>query len=60
MSEQAREANAELYDALWQTFVGRIEQQRTIDCLLGGTIDDFKAMLAENEDMALHQRRSRR
>lgn len=54
MSEQAREANAELYDALWQTFVGRIEQQRTIDPrLLSGTIDDFQAMLAENnEDMA--------
>ncbi len=54
MSEQAREANAELYNALWQTFVARVEQQRDIDPrLLSGTIDDFQAMLAENnEDMA--------
>ncbi|WP_258806895.1 signal peptide peptidase SppA [Pseudidiomarina sp. CB1] len=55
MSEQAREANAQLYDALWQTFVTRVEQQRDIDPrLLSGTIDDFQAMLAENnQDMAL-------
>lgn len=54
MSEQAREANAELYDELWQTFITRVEQQRAIDDrLLSGRIDDYQALLAENnQDMA--------
>ncbi|MGQ4275944.1 signal peptide peptidase SppA [Pseudidiomarina sp. E22-M8] len=54
MSEQAREATAELYDALWADYVNSVQQLRTIDPrLLSGTIEDFKAVLAEsNEDMA--------
>lgn len=54
MSEQAREASAELYDALWADYVTSLQQLREIDPrLLSGTIEDFKAVLAENnEDLA--------
>ncbi|MDN7123648.1 signal peptide peptidase SppA [Pseudidiomarina sp. 1APP75-32.1] len=54
MSEQAREASAELYDALWTDYLNSLKQLREIDPrLLSGSIEDFKAMLADsNEDMA--------
>ncbi|CAB0149918.1 Protease 4 [Pseudidiomarina piscicola] len=54
MSEQAKEANAELYDALWADYTSSLQQLREIDeRLLSGTIDGFKAVLAESdEDMA--------
>ncbi|RUO60373.1 signal peptide peptidase SppA [Pseudidiomarina insulisalsae] len=54
MSEQAREANAELYDALWSDYIAIIAQNREVDPrLLSGEIDDFQAILAENnQDMA--------
>lgn len=55
MSSEAKEANAQLYDALWQAYIATIEQLRDVDArLLSGKMEDFKAALSESqEDMAL-------
>ncbi|CAI8162055.1 MAG: Protease 4 [Pseudidiomarina mangrovi] len=54
MSEQARLANKELYDALWVAYLNGLTNQRDLDArVLSGSMDDFRAAMSEyNNDMA--------
>jgi protease-4 len=54
MSEQARLANKELYDALWATYIDDLIAQRQLDArALSGSMDDFTAAMRDyDNDMA--------
>jgi protease IV len=54
MSDEARLANKELYDALWATYIDDLTTQRQLDArALNGSMDDFSAAMRDyDNDMA--------
>lgn len=54
MSDEARLANKELYDALWADYLAKVSAQRTLDArVLSGAMEDFRAAMTEfDNDMA--------
>jgi protease-4 len=54
MSDEARLANQELYDALWADYLAALSAQRALDArVLSGQMEDFRAAMSEfDNDMA--------
>lgn len=54
MSDEARLANKELYDALWASYLSAVSSQRQLDArVLSGSMDDFRAAMNDyDNDMA--------
>ncbi|WP_417655782.1 signal peptide peptidase SppA [Pseudidiomarina aestuarii] len=51
MSDEAKEANGQLYGELWETYKSRVTALRNIDPrMLSGTMADFQALVAENNN----------